>query len=193
MKTTLMLVISLVVCGSSFAQPGVPPGQAKKSDAGPVVAPSVPDIATQRANIDDAKTLAKGRDVAAAEKKLMALNRAKADTPVWHLETAQRLVELADQLSREGADDSVAALAGRALQHLGQVETSATNANFRAAAKTMAGFIEERYLADPAAALMDYQSAAELAPTTATMAKEAADRLHRSDENLQVKAREPAR
>jgi len=202
MKNTLLFLGALALAGSGFAQsanaPGqaTAPGQAKKTDPAPVTpvapatpgkgdpGPTVPDLASVRGNVDDAKNLAKGSNVVAAEKSLTAINLAPANTAAWHIETAQRLIQTAEQLAREGQTGSVPALTASALAHLDQADPLAKDAPTRATAKTLAGFIHERYRADPVAAKASYQAAVQLSPSTAGAAKEASDRLQKTDDNL---------
>lgn len=189
MKTALLLTAAFTLANASFAQNTNAPGQVNKTDPA-VVTPAVPaaqDISVIRGNVEDAKNLAKGNSVAAAEQKLMALNHAKPNTAAWHMETAQRLMQTAEQLAREAHTASLPALAASALSHLDQAVQRAKDARTQAAAKTLAGFIHERYLADPVTALANYQAAALLAPSNAANAKEAADRLQKTDDNVKDK------
>ena len=156
----------------------------------PLLLATVPvalDVATVRAKMSEAKNLAKANNVAGAEQVLLTLNRAKPNTAGWHMETAQRLMGTAEQLAREARPASIAPLTASALSHLAQADTLTTDARIRAAAKTLAGFIHERYLADRKSALASFQSAALLSPTTATSAKEAADRLQKTEDKARAK------
>lgn len=145
------------------------------------VVPPALDATTIRLKTDEARTLARASNAAGAETVLITLNRAKPNTAWWHLETAQRLLGTAEQLAREAKPASISALLASALSHLAQADTPGTDARLRAAAKTLAGFIHERYLADRKSAVASYQSAAQLSPATATAAKEAVDRLQKTD------------
>lgn len=137
------------------------------------------DVTAVRLKLDEARSLAKGNNLTAAEQILVTLNRARPNTAAWHIETAQRLLMTAEQMSHEGKTSGIAPMTASALAHLTQAETSAPNIRTRISAKTLIGFVHERYLADPKSALASYQSAAALAPSTSTRAKEAADRLQR--------------
>lgn len=169
----------LALGGAALAQ--VPPlGPTRPNDP----AKQAQALANYRAGLGNAKALATANNLVAAEAALVPLNVAKPNTAAWRIETAQRLVHLADQLGREGQTRNVAALANSALQHLVQAELLATNVRSRVAAKSLAGFIHERYLANRAAALASYQAAAALSPTTALKAQEAATRLQKTDDTL---------
>jgi len=196
MKKILILVIALALASLGYGQsasapsqvattPGqsaTAPGQAKKDDG-----TAGPDLTTSRTTVDNAKNLAKGNDATGAEQALTTLNLAKPNTAEWHMETAQRLMLTAEQLAREGQPASATALVNSALSHLTQADPLAKDAPTRAAAKTFAGFIQERYLANHTAALASYQAAVQLSPATATAAKEASDRLQKSDDDLKNK------
>lgn len=177
----------LIAASSGFAQVATPPSETKKID--PVLqAQQAVDLANYRVGASNALALAKTNNLAAAEVALVALNKAKPNTAAWHMETAQRLMQLAEQLARAGQPGNIAALANSALQHLAQAQPLAPDAHTKAAAKSLEGSIHERYLANPAAALASYQGAAQLSPTTAAKAKEAADRLQKTDDNLRAKS-----
>lgn len=183
MKSPLFsLAAWAILTSTGWAQPATPPADVKPTPAEPVVEP-----AAVRAIVAQAKLFAQGSDATAAEEALTMLNVAKPETAEWHLETAQRLMQTAEQLARDGEPQNVAVLAARALQHLALADTRAKNAATRADAKTLAGFIYERYLADPAAALASYEQAAQLAPETAGKAKEASERLRKTDDNVKAK------
>jgi len=174
MKLPLLLVCVFALAASGRAQSVQPPGQAAKTDS-----TSVANLTDNRKSMDDAKTLAQGNNLAAAEQTLTALNRTKPNTAAWHMETAQRLMQTAEQLAREAHPANVAALVASALSHLDQADALTKDARVRAAAKTLAGFIHERYRADPAAALASYQAAVQLAPDSKNAA-EAADRMQKT-------------
>lgn len=169
-----------------FAQPSTPPGQSKPADS----AAPVQELKDLRDGMAQAKTLAKGNNVVAAEAALTKLNRAKADTADWHIETAHRLLQTAEGLAREGRPRNVAALASSAVTHLNQAFTQASDATTRAAAKTLSGFVQERYLAAPDDALLSYQAAVQAAPQTSAKASEAGERLQRTQDNLRSKTQD---
>ena len=183
--TAPVLAQAVTPPGQTTTPPGqtvTPPGQAKKVD--PAV--QARDLALYRAGVDNAKTLAKGNNVAGAEQALTALNKTKPNTAAWHIETAQRLMNTAEQLAREAKPAAIPALAASALQHLTQADSLAKDARTRASAKSLAGYIQERYLGNRAAALTAYQSAAQLAPAS-VKAKESVARLQQTDDNLKAK------
>lgn len=62
------------------------------------------------------------------------------------METAQRLLTVSEESARNGEPAMVTVLAGRALEQLVLSETLAKDPEERASARTLAGFIQERYL-----------------------------------------------
>lgn len=183
------LAVFAVLAVAGHAQNNDAPGRLGQLDLD-----HAPLLDIERAAIDDAKDLARSSDLgraeplAAVEDLLTALNESKPNTAEWRMETAQRFVHLAEQLAREGRPENVARLVHRALQHLQVADNPSQNAATRASAKALAGFIQERYLADDTAARSSYQAAAALDPGN-KQAKEQADRLQRKDDN--EKARTP--
>jgi hypothetical protein len=167
-----------LLTASSLAQATNPP-RLDKADTLPRA-----DLSTHRDALDKAKNFAKANNVVAAEQALAALNTAKLNTDDWHIETAQRLLQAADQLARDAQPATVATLANRALLNLTQADAKGRSVDARAAAKTLAGFIYERYLGDRTAAIAQYDAAAQLAPATAKNAKDAADRLRKTDNTV---------
>jgi hypothetical protein len=170
---------------SLSAKSGVPPSNSSAQSAnsgGP--APNF------RSALDDAKRAAKGHDIAKAEQSLTAFSKFKSNTPHWDIETCQALVQVANELSREGSSGSVPAVAAQALQHLNRVDNPATDAKTRARAKAIAGYIQERYTGDPAGAIASYQASLQLDPNDAA-SKEALERLQRADANLRAKIHPP--
>jgi hypothetical protein len=182
MKIRLFLLAAIAFVASLAAQAPNAPGQSGKNGI-----PAAPDAAIVVATIEDAKTAARLGNVVQAEQAVNTLNRAKPGTAAYFMASAQRLLELAEQISLEGRTDKVAPLASRALQNLAQAETYAKTAAVQAQAKTLAGMIYERYFGDTDSALASYKAASQLSPGTADRAQEAAERLKRSDDN--VKAR----
>jgi hypothetical protein len=144
------------------------------------------DTAAYRTGMETAKGLAAAGNVARAEETLTSLNKTTRDSAEWHIETAQRMIQLAEQLAREARPAAVPGLATAALQHLVVAQNTAKNAKVKASAKAMTGYIQERYLANQVAALAAYQGAADLAPTS-TKAKEALARLQGTEDNLRAK------
>lgn len=190
MKTSLVCIgILLTLTGAGRAQTVALPDGGKKGDPTVVTPGGGPggNLGVERNAVDNAKTLAKGGNVAGVELAVSAINVAKKNSAEWYLETAQRLMQTAEDLAREGKGEQVTALANRAVQNLVQAAVVAKDAPTRAAAKTLAGFIQERYLADPAAAILSYEAAAQLAPVDAKGAQEASERLKKSDDNQKNK------
>ncbi len=180
MKILLILGALVALATTGYAQTTDVPGQGKKVE--PV---SGPDLTVERGKVSDAKVLAKSGNVAAAETAVATLNRAKPNTTEWHLETAQRLVQTAEQLARDGDGAQVEKLVRRALQQLSQAMAKAKDDASRAAVRSLEGFLQERYLADNDAAAMAYEAAAKLAPAEAKGAGEAAERLKQTKERRQ--------
>lgn len=186
----LFLGFFFILHPAVLAQNPNAPGQQKKDSSGGSLDP----VEVERVIIDEAKNLTRstglGRndELASVENLLTALNESKPNSPEWRMESAQRLVHLAEQMAREGRPQGIPKLVARALQHLQVADTPAHPAATRASAKALAGFIQERYLADDTAARASYQAAAQLDPDNKS-AKETAERLKQKDEN--EKARPP--
>jgi hypothetical protein len=159
---------------ATHAQPATPSGQSQKA------AEHVSDSA---ATLDRAKGFARGRNADAAEQELAQTNVTAANSPAWHLETAQRLVQLAEALVRDAHQGDTGEVLQRALQHLKQADVPSVDNSTRVAANLLAGFIHERFLADSRSALASYRAAARLAPNS-TAAKEAVERRQRIDDSF---------
>jgi hypothetical protein len=144
------------------------------------------DLVAFRTGMTNAKSLAAANNLTGAEQALISLNKARPNTAAWYIDTAQRLMQTAEQLARDAKPASIPALATRALQLLSQAEIAAKTTRTRAAAKALAGFIQERYLANRSAALTAYQGAVVLAPSSPA-AKEAVARLQQTEANLQTR------
>lgn len=195
MKTTLRLTGAMFALGVMVrAQNPNAPGQAKKDDAAVVVTPVDP-VATERAALNNAQALAKtpaaneaakAQTAAAVEALLTPTNKTQPNTADWRLETAQRLMQVAELAARAGKADNVAALATRALQQLNVADNPSQDATTRAAAKTLAAWIYERYLADLDSARANYEAAVQLSPGN-QKAKESAARLKQTDDNVKLK------
>ncbi len=164
------------------AQSATAPGQLKKAD--PVV--TARELANYRSAVASAHDLALADKIGPAELALTAANHSKPNTAQWHIETAQRLIQLADQMARENRPAVVSGLIASALQHLTTADSLTTNPTVKANAKTLTGFIQERYLGDADSALASYQAAALLAPND-KRAAEAADRVKRTSDELRGK------
>lgn len=174
---------------AALAQNAAAPGQAKKTDP---VDPQVAVVELERTTLNNAVTLAtttdlsKGVGLVTLENSLTALNQSKPNSAESRLETAQRLLQVAEQAARAGKPANVALLAQRALQQLQVADTPAQDAPTRAAAKTLAAWIYERYLGDSDSALASYQAAAQLDPANAK-ANEAATRVKGAKDNVKLK------
>jgi hypothetical protein len=125
------------------------------------------NVAAHRQAFNAAKGLAKQNNVLGAEQALLQLNRSTPNTADWYLESAGRVLEMAQVLAADGTKSASAALVQSALAHLAQAERTASDAMSRASAKMMLGHIQERYLGDLVSALASYRAAAQLAPNSA--------------------------
>jgi hypothetical protein len=115
---------------------------------------------------DDARILFIDGSDDAAEQKLVEANRNPPGTPEWHLESANVLVHMAFSFARDSQPEKAALIARRALRHTEQVATNQGLSALRSAtADEMTAFIQEKLLADYAAAKAAYQSAAQRNPT----------------------------
>lgn len=175
----MKIVFHLLVLG--FASAGHLPGAAADSSAKSPLPTVKPDIAAARTSVERAKIAAKDGNASAVERELTPLIRAKPETAAWHMEAAQRLVHVADDLAREAQRQHVAALAQRALQHLARADELAKDARVRAAGRTLAGFVHERYLGDAAAAIDHYEAARQLSPERTSAALFDGERLKRDE------------
>lgn len=123
-----------------------------------------PALAVYRQTKANARTLAARGDLAAAEQALEALGKAPAGSAARRFETALRLTQLADNLSRAGNISGARATASRALHQLTAALPLAGDPALRASLQRQIGFLNERYLGDEAAANAAYRTAAQLAP-----------------------------
>jgi hypothetical protein len=179
------LWIVLLICAAISASAQVPTTPGQINPVNPVKQEQ--DLANYRSGLNNAIALATAKNLVAAEAVLTALNKSKPNTAEWHMEAAQRLMQVAEALAREGHPANVTALAASAVTHLNQAQPLTKNTRTQATAKSLEGSIQERYLADPTTALVSYQIAAQLSPATATKATEAADRLQKTNDNLSAK------
>jgi hypothetical protein len=144
------------------------------------------DMAAIRSKREEAKASARANNAVQAERALSDTNLSPAGTANWHLETAQKLIQLADDLARLGTPSPV--LAKAALDNALRARPLANTPETALGARLVAGFVCERYLADRTAALGHYQAAVQLAPQSAA-AREAIDRLTKIDEAFRQKGR----
>lgn len=181
-RLTAACLLLPMAAASIMAQPAATPAadkQAKAIDARN-------DVAAIRSKREEAKDFAKANNPAEAERALTEFNLAATGTAAWHLETAQKLVQLAEDLGRSGKPALVPGLAQSALQHAVRASQLAPTPETALGAKLMAGFVSERYLADRAGALTYFRDAAQLAPQS-TVAREAHERLKKTDEAFREK------
>jgi hypothetical protein len=154
-----------------------------------VIAVSAAEIyTTPVAAIDGAKAAAKRNDALATEQALIQATNAAPNSVSWHIEVAQRLIQVAYDVPREGRSDIIPNLIARALQYLTQAETLTTDVRLRSSIKALAGMIHERFRGDHASALASYRAASQLSPDNPS-AKYQADRLQRLDDNMKRKGR----
>jgi hypothetical protein len=180
MKTITVICCSLCLFQAvTFGQSGSPTGK----DQNPGREEAAMRAGREWDAVKNARDLARSGNVAAAENLFAGVCWGKKDSAEWHLELAQRLVQTAEELAREGEPQQVEKAVRQALGHLAQVQKKAKNAETEAAASTLAGFIHERYLADEDAAIAQYETAASRAPEAAKAAAESAERLKRTKEN----------
>jgi hypothetical protein len=158
---------------------------ASLAKADPITGP-VDANAPDRKAIDDAKTLVKAGNVAAAEQALTKRNLAKPNTAEWDMETTQKLVQTAQELAHDGNSSSVPALATLSLQHLSEVGTRSKNAQMQSRAKSQAAYIYARFVGDTPSAIASYQAAVQLDPTDVA-SQQALDRLQSAEANLRAK------
>lgn len=180
---------------ANATRPAVGSSATKGSSTGATPGTGVVRGDDERKVLVDAKALAKGNNLSAAEQKLTTMNVAKANTADWHMETNHRLMQLADSLTREGQRTTTKALVTQSLQHLDEAEKLAKTAKEvrgQAQAKAAAGRIHERYRGDPVTAIAAYQAALQLTPDDKPM-QEALDRLQRSYANAQAKVKQPGK
>lgn len=116
-----------------------------------------------------------------AGRLLAQLNRAPASTPEWHLELAQRFARVAAD-SAAANPAGVAPAVQRALAHVQEAERLASSAELKASARSLAGFLCERFLGDVEAAKANYRAAAQHAPGD-KQAQARAERFERAEHN----------
>lgn len=129
--------------------------------------------------IAEAYAAALANDAATAEQLLVRVNRAPVGTAAWHVETAQRLMQMAYDVPRQGRTTIGPEITARALRHLADAEPIARDAQERASVFALAGLIQERFVGDHAAAIASYRAAAQLNPEH-PRARASADRLEQA-------------
>lgn len=176
--SNLMKTILLSLLAITFAS------QTRAADS---VISSTAQLAAERSAVANASQAAKRDDAATAEQFLLSVNRARPESASWHLESAQRLIQLAHDVPREGRTRVIPAFVESALQHLARADLLATNARQKAAIRSFTGLVYERFRGDHPAALASYRAAAALAPDN-VLAVRAAERLQRTTDNLTARA-----
>lgn len=152
---------------------------------------SLPAGTTFQSVLTNAKTLAKGQNITAAENALTVFNVSKPNTASWHMETTQKLMQIAGDLAKEGGNGAtVNAVAQQSLSHLQQASTLAKDAPTQAQSKAAAAFIYLRYLGDPTSAITYYQAAATLAPKDPAI-QQALTRLQSADAKMRARIHPP--
>lgn len=183
-----VLAGTLLVVGISGVSAQMASGSGAAQGAGsPTAATSVPR--DPRLAVTDAQTLVRNNDVAGAKRRLASENAHQPDTAPWHIETSHRLLQLADTLVREGSPVQSSAVVSECLAELDQASLRGRAANdvpAQVRAKTLAGFVEERYRGNIANAIAAYEAAIRLDPADKG-AQEALGRLQRADAMLRAK------
>lgn len=175
MKTTFLFLLAATVISIGSAAESVPASPAQ--------------LAAERLAVQNSRSAAQRDDPVTAEQLLTAVNRAQPNTSWWHVETAQRLLQLAHDVPREGRrGNSIPAIVGSALQHLAKAETLTSDPRQKASIKSLAALIHERFRGDHVAALASYRAAAVLAADN-PMAGKNAERLQRLADNQAAKPR----
>lgn len=113
---------------------------------------------------DDALTLVRTGNPAAAEVALANAVLSRPGSTRWHLELGRHLGALISTLASSGRTAEVRALANRALAHLQEVERDTSEPRLQASAHALSGSIYERYLGDHERAKASYSAAAERNP-----------------------------
>jgi tetratricopeptide (TPR) repeat protein len=181
-----ILVIAAAALGRGQPAADRAPGIAPKSTPVPKATP-FPVKPDHPASVRlQAKSLVRAGNIPAAEKLLTDQNKYRISTPEWRMESAQRLIGLASEVSREGSPAAARQLADSALQHYNQAAAVAKTDKKRAAAKAGSGYIYERFKGDPMAALAAYQAAHQLNPSDVAI-REAAQRLTNADAKLRAR------
>lgn len=182
MSRPFLLTFKLSLGALSLALLVPAPGWAQgKSSQTPAAA-----VGEARKAKDDAKSLAKGGNVQAVEDTLTRSNKSLPNTAEWHVETMQKLTDIARDLAREGGGSAVPGLATQALQHVTQANARTTDSRVKAQVQAAAAVIHEQIVGDPTAALAAYRTAVQLDPSDKGI-KEALDRLERADAVLRAR------
>jgi tetratricopeptide (TPR) repeat protein len=112
-----------------------------------------------------ARTAANGNDLSGAEAALTAHNRFQSNTSEWHLETAQKLTQLAINLGQNGSSGAtIDPVTDLTLEHLEHAHALSKNPATRAQAKAASAAIYLKFKGDLQSAIRYYQAAAALDP-----------------------------
>jgi hypothetical protein len=144
-------------------------------------------LAAERLAVENARTAAQQNDPATAELLLASVNRSQPNTTWWHVETAQRLIQLAHGV-RASRTSALPVLVTRALEHLVQAEALTADPRQKATARSLAGLVYERFRGDHAAALTSYRAAVQLDPASPEP-RRAAERLERTADIVNARSR----
>ena len=187
--------VSLLAQGNSPQAPGLNNSAEKSPVIVPPSAASAPSdlvkvrtekVRTISEHLSEAKTQVKNGDTVGAARTLALANLCEADTAAWHIETTQRLMQVAGHLSREGNARDAKTVVTESLRQLEQAASLAKTGRDSAAearAHLAAGAIHDRFRGDPVAAIASYEAALRANPSDAG-AKEALERLQKSYANL---------
>lgn len=122
----------------------------------------------------------------AAIAKLTDENVTKPNTPEWHLESANRLTQVAFNFRDQQRYDAARKVAQFALRDLDKAAARFSESSDLAACYELAGLIQERLLNDPKAAQQNYAQALTLVPDRKHAAHEL-QRLQTADRLEQAK------
>ena len=162
-------LLALVATGPGFGQV---PNQTARTQA----------LAAHRQANTDAKAQAAGGDITAATQTLDRLSSAPTGSAARLFETAQRLTQLANSLSRGANPAAAQAVARRALQALADADRQTADPDLKAAIRGQMGFLHERFLGDVESAKTAYRAAVQLAPDNRA-AREKRERIEQTDAN----------
>ena len=152
---------------------------------------SLPAGTTFQSVLSNATALAKSQNITAAENALTVFNLSAPNTANWHLETTQKLMQMAGDLARQaGNAATVNAVALQSLTHLQQASAMAKDAPTQAQSKAAAALIYLRFLGDPTSAITYYQAAAKLAPKDPAI-QQALTRLQSADAKMRARIHPP--
>jgi len=123
-----------------------------------------------------------GGQIAAAEALLTGQSHAQPQSFAWNQDAARNLTRLTISLGADHNLTAQRAAATRALVYIIAAESAAPQASALSNLRLTEGMLQERYLANPVAAKVAYQSAVS-ADARNTLAAAALGRLQKIDEN----------